>query len=147
MTEYSSYFYIILLLFITKTHIRETAGWVLSQVDWRTVEHCFIGSVHLNSEAIQEFVVALCRVSRGELQDKSTKSRAKHASMPGMQNVPRTFSLQKIVEVTDCNMGTRPRMVWSRIWRELGEYFVFAGCHEDDAVAMYAVDSLKQVSE
>ena len=63
-----------------------------------------------------------------------------------MQNTPRTFSLQKIIEVTDFNMGTRPRMVWSKIWRELGEYFVFAGTHDDDAVAMYAVDSLKQLS-
>jgi brefeldin A-inhibited guanine nucleotide-exchange protein len=131
-----------------KSHIRETAGWVLSQVDWRTVEHCFIGSVHLNSEAIQDFVVALVRVSRGELMDKSisNKGTLKHASMPGMQNTPRTFSLQKIIEVTDFNMGTRPRMVWSKIWRELGEYFVFAGTHDDDAVAMYAVDSLKQLA-
>jgi hypothetical protein len=38
------------------------------------------------------------------------------------------------------------RLVWSRIWAVLSQYFSAVGCHSNLAVAMYAVDSLRQVS-
>lgn len=41
---------------------------------------------------------------------------------------------------------TRIRLVWSRIWAELSDYFVSVGCAENLAVAMYAVDSLRQLA-
>jgi len=37
------------------------------------------------------------------------------------------------------------RLVWSRIWAVLSQYFSAVGCHSNLAVAMYAVDSLRQV--
>lgn len=39
------------------------------------------------------------------------------------------------------------RLVWSRIWAVLSQYFSAVGCHSNLAVAMYAVDSLRQVRE
>jgi brefeldin A-inhibited guanine nucleotide-exchange protein len=41
---------------------------------------------------------------------------------------------------------TRIRLVWSRIWAELSDYFVIVGCAENLSVAMYAVDSLRQLA-
>jgi hypothetical protein len=38
------------------------------------------------------------------------------------------------------------RLVWSRIWAVLSQYFSAVGCHSNLAVAMYAVDSLRQVT-
>lgn len=73
---------------------------------------------------------ALTAVSADELRD----SRA-----------PRVFSLTKIVEVAHFNM-TRIRLVWSRIWAVLSEYFIGVGCHGNLSLAMYAVDALRQLA-
>ncbi|KAE8693794.1 Brefeldin A-inhibited guanine nucleotide-exchange protein 4 [Hibiscus syriacus] len=60
----------------------------------------FIRSQKLNSEAIIDFVKALCKVSMEELRSTSD---------------PRVFSLTKIVEIAHYNMN-RIRLVWSNIW-------------------------------
>jgi Sec7-like guanine-nucleotide exchange factor len=36
--------------------------------------------------------------------------------------------------------------VWGRIWAVLSEHFIAASCHPNLGVAMYAVDSLRQLS-
>lgn len=76
------------------------------------------------------FVRCLVTISLDELRDAAA---------------PRVFSLTKIVEISHFNMG-RIRLVWSRIWAVLSQYFSAVGCHSNLAVAMYAVDSLRQVS-
>lgn len=38
------------------------------------------------------------------------------------------------------------RLVWSRIWSVLSEYFISVGCHPNAAVASFAVDSLRQLA-
>lgn len=38
------------------------------------------------------------------------------------------------------------RIVWSRIWSLLADFFIEVGCHKNLQVAMYAVDSLRQLS-
>jgi len=35
--------------------------------------------------------------------------------------------------------------VWARIWSVLAEHFVSAGSHHDEKIAMYAIDSLRQL--
>jgi hypothetical protein len=55
------------------------------------------------------------------------------------------FSLQKLVEITYYNMG-RIRLVWSRIWHILSEYFTRAGCHPNLNVSMFVIDSLRQLA-
>jgi len=96
----------------------------------------------LGSNAIIDMVDALCTVSRMELQISEGTTLGKSA----LDNKPRTFSLQKIVEVADSNMDTRPRFVWSRVWSILSEHFTFAGCHNDVRISMYAIDSLRQLT-
>lgn len=36
--------------------------------------------------------------------------------------------------------------VWARIWSVLAHHFIFAGSHPDEKVAMYAIDSLRQLA-
>lgn len=35
--------------------------------------------------------------------------------------------------------------MWARIWSVLAEHFVSAGSHHDEKIAMYAIDSLRQL--
>lgn len=60
-------------------------------------------------------------------------------------NHPRMFSLQKIVEISYYNMG-RIRLQWSRIWQVLGEHFNKVGCSTNEDIAVFALDSLRQLS-
>ncbi|XP_009604910.1 brefeldin A-inhibited guanine nucleotide-exchange protein 2 [Nicotiana tomentosiformis] len=90
----------------------------------------FIRSQKLNSEAIVDFVKALCKVSMEELRSTSD---------------PRVFSLTKMVEIAHYNMN-RIRFVWTKIWHVLGEFFVTIGCSENLSIAIFAMDSLRQLS-
>ncbi|GFY94254.1 SEC7-like guanine nucleotide exchange family protein [Actinidia rufa] len=90
----------------------------------------FTRSQKLNSEAIVDFVKALCKVSMDELRSASD---------------PRVFSLTKIVEIAHYNMN-RIRLVWSSIWHVLSDFFVTIGCSENLSIAIFAMDSLRQLS-
>ncbi|XP_075518419.1 brefeldin A-inhibited guanine nucleotide-exchange protein 2 [Primulina tabacum] len=94
------------------------------------VNRIFTRSQKLNSEAIVDFVKALCKVSMDELRSTSD---------------PRVFSLTKIVEIAHYNMN-RIRLVWSKIWLVLSEFFVTIGCSENLSIAIFAMDSLRQLS-
>ena len=98
-------------------------------IDVTLIERVFIHSANLNGDAIVDFVTALVRVSEHELSSPQ----------------PRVFSLQKIVEITYYNMG-RIRLVWSKIWVILSDFFIKAGCHPNLGVSLYAIDSLRQLA-
>jgi hypothetical protein len=55
------------------------------------------------------------------------------------------YSLTKIVEISYYNMN-RIRLEWSRIWAVLGEHFNKVGSHANQEIAMFAVDSLRQLA-
>lgn len=38
------------------------------------------------------------------------------------------------------------RLVWNRIWAVLSDFFIQVGCHKNLQVAMFAVDSLRQLA-
>ena len=90
----------------------------------------YLCSVKLSTESVIAFVQALCTVALEELDSA---------------NAPRVFSLTQIVEIAHFNMG-RIRIVWGRIWAQLSDFFVKVGCHENLAVGMYSVDSLRQLA-
>ncbi|CAI0448209.1 unnamed protein product [Linum tenue] len=102
------------------TSLRELAG--------KPAEQVFINSVRLPGTSITEFFTALCGVSAEELK----------------QVPARVFSLQKLVEISYYNMS-RIRMVWAKIWSVLANHFIYAGSHHEEKVAMYAIDSLRQL--
>ncbi|KAJ8765103.1 hypothetical protein K2173_010586 [Erythroxylum novogranatense] len=103
---------------------------LLEQIGTFELNHVFANSQRLNSEAIVAFVKALCKVSMFELQSPTD---------------PRVFSLTKIVEIAHYNMN-RIRLVWSCIWNVLSEFFVSVGLSENLSVAIFVMDSLRQLA-
>lgn len=103
---------------------------LLDQIGNFELNHVFAHSQRLNGEAIVAFVKALCKVSISELQSPTD---------------PRVFGLTKIVEIAHYNMN-RIRLVWSRIWNVLSDFFVSVGLSENLSVAIFAMDSLRQLA-
>uniref|UniRef100_A0A3Q4AJE9 SEC7 domain-containing protein n=1 Tax=Mola mola TaxID=94237 RepID=A0A3Q4AJE9_MOLML len=110
--------------------IQESIGETSSQSVVVAVDRIFTGSTRLDGNAIVDFVRCLCAVSMDELASPTH---------------PRMFSLQKIVEISYYNMG-RIRLQWSRIWEVIGDHFNKVGCNSNEDVAIFAVDSLRQLS-
>ncbi|KAL4655414.1 brefeldin A-inhibited guanine nucleotide-exchange protein 2-like isoform X1 [Arapaima gigas] len=111
-------------------HIQESVGETSSQSVVVAVDRIFTGSTRLDGYAIVDFVRWLCAVSMDELASP---------------HQPRMFSLQKIVEISYYNMN-RIRLQWSRIWQVIGDHFNKVGCNPNEDVAIFAVDSLRQLS-
>ncbi|XWS68375.1 hypothetical protein CRYUN_Cryun04dG0084600 [Craigia yunnanensis] len=103
---------------------------LLDQIGNFELNHVFAHSQRLNSEAIVSFVKALCKVSISELQSPTD---------------PRVFSLTKLVEIAHYNMN-RIRLVWSRMWNVLSDFFVSVGLSENLSVAIFVMDSLRQLA-
>lgn len=97
------------------------------------MDKIFTRSASLNGEAIVDFVRALTEVSWEEIQSS------------GLSEHPRTFSLQKMVDVSYYNME-RIRVEWSQLWAIMGKSFNQVGCHENTSVVFFALDSLRQLS-
>ncbi|XP_022743959.1 brefeldin A-inhibited guanine nucleotide-exchange protein 1-like isoform X2 [Durio zibethinus] len=103
---------------------------LLDQIGNFELNHVFAHSQRLNSEAIVAFVKALCKVSISELQSPTD---------------PRVFSLTKLVEIAHYNMNCI-RLVWSRMWNVLSDFFVSVGLCENLPVAIFVMDSLRQLA-
>ncbi|KAI9805094.1 MAG: hypothetical protein M1825_000928 [Sarcosagium campestre] len=99
----------------------------------KSVDRIFTNTANMSGEAIVHFVKALCEVSWQEIQSS------------GQSESPRTFSLQKLVEISYYNM-TRVRFEWTAVWQVLGEHFNQVGCHNNTNVVFIALDSLRQLS-
>ncbi|KAK3318075.1 hypothetical protein B0H66DRAFT_532586 [Apodospora peruviana] len=97
------------------------------------VDRIFTNTANLSGEAIVHFARALTEVSWDEIK------------VSGSNDSPRTYSLQKIVEISYYNM-TRVRFEWTNIWDVLGEHFNRVGCHGNAAIVFFALDSLRQLS-
>ncbi|XP_058860158.1 brefeldin A-inhibited guanine nucleotide-exchange protein 2-like [Acipenser ruthenus] len=110
--------------------IQESVGETSSQSVVVAVDRIFTGSTRLDGNAIVDFVRWLCAISMDELASP---------------HHPRMFSLQKIVEISYYNMN-RIRLQWSRIWQVIGDHFNKVGCNPNEDVAIFAVDSLRQLS-
>ena len=104
-------------------------GDLLELIDVSTVARVFLRSEHLDGAAIVHFVQALAEVARAELGAPS----------------PRVYSLTKIVETAHVNM-MRIRIVWTKIWAILSDFFVEVSQHPNLSIAMYSVDSLRQLA-
>ncbi|KEQ58159.1 uncharacterized protein M437DRAFT_60119 [Aureobasidium melanogenum CBS 110374] len=99
----------------------------------RSVDRIFTNTANLSGDAIVHFVTALTQVSWQEIQSS------------GNSESPRTYSLQKLVEISGYNM-TRVRFEWTSIWQVLGEHFIQVGCHNNTNVVYFALNSLRQLS-
>lgn len=119
----------------TQTTIYSTEAAMESRSDEiiKAVDRIFTNTANLEGEAIIHFVRALCEISWEEIK------------ISGQNESPRTYSLQKLVEISYYNM-TRVRYEWANIWAVLGDHFNKVGCHNNTAVVFFALDSLRQLS-
>ncbi|KAG0615776.1 hypothetical protein M758_5G066100 [Ceratodon purpureus] len=108
---------------------RDALALSLLELSENQTEQVFANTVKLPGDVIVEFFSALCEASAKELNE-----------VP-----PRVFSLTKLVEISYYNIS-RIRMVWANIWAVLSSHFVAAGSHDDEKIAMYAIDSLRQLA-
>jgi brefeldin A-inhibited guanine nucleotide-exchange protein len=99
----------------------------------RSVDRIFTNTATLDGDAIIYFVKALTQVSWQEIQSS------------GQSESPRTYSLQKLVEISQYNM-TRVRFQWANIWQVLGAHFNQVGTTTNTHVVYFALDSLRQLS-
>ncbi|KAI1128984.1 guanine nucleotide exchange factor [Nemania abortiva] len=99
----------------------------------KSIDRIFSNTANLHGEAIVHFAKSLTEVSWDEIK------------VSGSNDSPRTYSLQKIVEISYYNM-TRVRFEWTNIWAVLGEHFNKVGCHINTAIVYFALDSLRQLS-
>lgn len=129
------------------------------------VDSIFQRSSSLSRPSLRDFVYQLCRVSRMEISgygghvgsdandiDLSNDHYMKHHALTSESkhgvggSQPAIYSLQKLVEVTHLNMESRPRLIFADIWGTISTHLTSTALHEEAAVAMYAVDSLRQLS-
>lgn len=99
----------------------------------RGVDRIFTNTANLSGEAIVDFVKALTQVSWQEIQSS------------GQSESPRTYSLQKLVEISGYNMN-RVRFEWTNLWQILGAHFNDVGCHTNTNVVYFALNSLRQLA-
>jgi brefeldin A-inhibited guanine nucleotide-exchange protein len=115
-------------------HLSPLVAQLLTNTDLGTaIEKVFTNSSTFSGEGIVDFVKALAQVADEEIESS------------GQSNNPRTYSLQKIVDVCYHNMS-RIRLEWSQLWTVMAESFNNMGCHSNPAISFFALDSLRQLS-
>ena len=97
------------------------------------IEKIFTNSIELDGESILTFIRALCAISQEELE-------------PTDGSPAKLYLLQRVVECAYFNSG-RIRLVWQRLWTVVSQHLVSAACCPDTYVAMFAVDSLRQLAD
>jgi brefeldin A-inhibited guanine nucleotide-exchange protein len=104
-----------------------------SDETYKSVDRIFTNTANLSGEAIVHFARALTEISSDEIR------------VSGSHDQPRMYSLQKIVEISYYNM-TRVRFQWTSIWDVLGKHFNEIGCHANETIVTFALNSLRQLS-
>eukprot|EP01084_Bolivina_argentea_P069114 125817_1 len=126
------------------------AALIQAEISMELIDRIFANSINLSTSGIHYLVNHLCFMSQLELSPES--SVVLPIVKEGGDNnnsaiqAPRIFSLQKLVEVADFNMDVRGRLVWASIWETLSGHFSEIGAHENPQLAMYAIDSLRQLA-
>ncbi|CAJ1964068.1 unnamed protein product [Cylindrotheca closterium] len=130
------------------------------------IEAIYERSASLSTEGVKEFVLQLCRVSRMEISHyggqvgsnanqvnlTQVHYRQHHTLLQNSESEgfhhtqPNIYNLQKLVEATHYNMDSRPRLVFADIWTTVSAHLTSTALHSNPAVAMYAVDSFRQLS-
>lgn len=62
------------------------------------------------------------------------------------QTQPNIYNLQKLVEATHYNMASRTRLLFADLWVTVANHLTGTALHSNPAIAMYAVDSFRQLS-
>jgi hypothetical protein len=138
---------------------------VYDAVSETLIEAIYERSSSLSAQASKAFVTHLCIVSRDEISVgggdnkrdlNAVTYRQQHALLASSSHgknadqfhhsQPNIYNLQKLVEVTHYNMESRPRMIFAELWAIVSEHLTATALHRNPAIAMYAVDSFRQLS-
>jgi len=146
------------------------AMFIHDTISLEIVDSIFERSTILSRRSLKDFVYQLCRVSRMEISgygghvgsnandiDLTNDHYMKHHTLvsnskQGSSGVgvgstqPAIYSLEKLVEVTHFNMESRPRLIFADIWGTISMHLTSTALHEEAAVALFAVDALRQLS-
>ena len=114
-----------------------------NNIDHLVIDKIFVKSGELSDDAIESFVKGLCGISNDEINPKANRMTC--TGNININPTPRTFSLQKLIEVAHYNIN-RIKIVWSKLWVHMGKHFITVGTHDDLKIAMNAIDSLRQLS-
>ena len=88
-------------------------------------------TLNFDSSTLIEFVNSICDIAKYEFQNNG---------------LAKIFFLQKIVEIAELNLFSRPRFNWNNTWNILSEFFVEIGCSKDNENSVNAIDSLRQLA-
>ena len=142
-----------------KTAIDEANAQTISEsIAEDLIDVIYLRSTSMSTQAVIDFIYQLCRVSRMEISGYGghvgsianniglTCSSLQQDGSNKHYNQPDIYSLQKLVEVTHYNMDSRPRLVFATMWSTVSGHLTSTALHTNAAVAMYAVDSFRQLS-
>mmetsp|Transcript_59904 Transcript_59904/g.147208 ORF Transcript_59904/g.147208 Transcript_59904/m.147208 type:complete len:2160 (-) Transcript_59904:645-7124(-) len=153
----------------TKEIDEANARTVYEAVSEELIEAIYERSSSMSTAAVKEFILQLCRVSRMEISHyggqvgsdsnqvdlTKVQYRKQHELLAQAQGKEKEgfhhhqtniYNLQKLVEVTHYNMDSRPRLVFEDLWVTISAHLTSTALHSNPAVAMYAVDSFRQLS-
>jgi Sec7-like guanine-nucleotide exchange factor len=152
----------------TKEIDEANARTVYEAVSESLIEAIYERSSSLSTAAVKEFVLQLCRTSRMEISNygghvgsganevdltevhylQHHTSLLNSSSREDGFHLHQTniYNMQKLVEVTHYNMESRPRLVFADLWTTVAAHLTSTALHSNPAVAMYAVDSFRQLS-
>ncbi|KAG2374634.1 hypothetical protein C9374_010653 [Naegleria lovaniensis] len=117
-------------IFIQISGIDNMAILFTQHVDQATIDRIFSNNNEKMDElSIEHYVKALC-----SLQCKG------HAN----ETQRHIFCLNKIIETCYLNMFRMDKL-WCRIWNVISNFFIGVATHQDTTLAMYAVDTLRQL--
>lgn len=150
----------------TKEIDEANARIVYQAVSEEMIEAIYERSSSMSTSSVKEFILQLCRVSRMEISNYGghVGSDSNHVDLTKVQyrkhhellaqtdkegfhhHQTNIYNLQKLVEVTHYNMESRPRLVFAELWTTISAHLTSTALHSNPAVAMYAVDSFRQLS-
>ena len=104
---------------------------ISKEITQNDFEKIFSKTLSFDSNTLIEFVNAMCEITKREFQNNSQT---------------RIFLLQKIVEVAEINVFSRPRFNLNNIWKILSEFFIEIGISNNIENSSTSIDSLRQLT-
>ena len=105
----------------------------LLQIDPFLSERTLGNSSFWNGETLLLVFEFLCESSKAELKEENNEENSQ------------MFALKKIVDIAEANME-RVKIVWSRMWKKLTEFFSEIAGNKNKKVGFYVVDAIKRLN-
>ena len=115
----------------TISNEKETMKIISKEITLNHFEKIMMKTLYFDSNTLIEFVNDICDIAKYEFKNN------------GLSKI---FFLQKIIEIAELNLFSRPRFNWNNTWKILSEFFIEIGCSSDNENSINAIDSLRQLA-